>query len=103
MVIEQLLKENGVLVTYMKGELKPDSFKRDNEKISLSEDINEYFRGEVEPYLENVWMDRTKDKISYEINFRKYFFSPKKLRDPDLILRKIHNLYQDIYKLQSDL
>ena len=45
-VIEQPLKENGVVVTNKKGELKPDSSKRDNESLPLSEDINEYFKRE---------------------------------------------------------
>ena len=102
-VIEQPLKENGVVVTNKKGELKPDSIRRDNEKIPLPEDINEYFRSEVVPHIENAWMDRSKDKVGYEINFSKYFFNSKKLRNPELILKEIQNLDQEIYKLQSVL
>ena len=73
-VVEQPLKENGELVTNKKGELKPDASKRDYERVPLSEDINIYFSKEVEPHLENAWMERTKDKVGYEINFTKYFY-----------------------------
>ena len=102
-VIDQPLQENGVMVTNKKGEPKPDSLKRDNEKIPLSVDISKYFNSEVVPHLENAWMDRTKDKIGYEINFSKYFFNTKKIREPEIILREIQNLDQEINKLQSDL
>ncbi|MDC1068754.1 hypothetical protein OAQ99_06320 [Candidatus Kapabacteria bacterium] len=26
-----------------------------------------------QPYLQEAWMDRAKDKVGYEINFTKYF------------------------------
>ena len=83
--------------------IKPDSSKRDYERVPLSDDIEEYFNREVNPHLEDSWMDRSKDKVGYEINFSKYFFNFKQLRDPDVILREIQDLDQEIFKLESDL
>ncbi|NLN33022.1 MAG: hypothetical protein GX159_05455, partial [Flavobacteriaceae bacterium] len=42
--------------------------------------IEEYFEREVKPHLPNAWIDETKTKIGYEINFTKYFYEFKPLR-----------------------
>lgn len=57
-----------------KSNKQPDSALRDNEKIKLTEDIEAYFKREVLPYYKDAWMDRSKDKVGYEINFTKYFY-----------------------------
>ena len=73
--IEQPLKENGIIQLDRKGNRKPDSKLRDYERIPLSENIEEYFEREVFPHLPESWIDRSKDKVGYEINFTKYFYS----------------------------
>ena len=50
------------------------------EKIPLKQDVDEYFKKEVIPHVPDAWMDRSKDKIGYEINFTKYFYEYKPLR-----------------------
>ena len=42
--------------------------------------IDSYFNKEVKPYLNHSWMDRSKDKVGYEINFTKYFYEFENLR-----------------------
>ena len=59
---------------------KADSSLRDYEKIPLKDDIDAYFKKEVMPLVPDAWMDRSKDKIGYEINFTKYFYKYKPLR-----------------------
>ena len=79
--IEQPLKnEKGKIQLDKEGNPKPDSSLRDYERISLMEDIDEYFEREVEPHLPESWMDRNKDKVGYEINFTKYFYQYKPLK-----------------------
>ena len=56
------------------GEYEPDSDRRDFENVSLKIDIDEYFRVEVLPHLPDAWMDRSKDKVGYEINFNRHFY-----------------------------
>ena len=78
--IEQPLKENGEVVRKKDGTPKPDSKRRDYERIPLSEDIEDYFSKEVEPHLPDSWIDFDKSKVGYEINFTKYFYQYKPLR-----------------------
>ena len=79
-VVEQPLIEDGKSKTDKKGNPKPDTSKRDNERVPLSESIEEYYDREVKPHLPDSWMDRSKDKIGYEINFTKHFYRFKPLR-----------------------
>jgi len=70
---------------------EPDPDLRDFENIPLSEDIEAYFRREVLPHIPDAWMDRTKDKVGYEINFNRHFYRftpPRKLAEIDVDLKK---------------
>lgn len=87
--VEQPLKENGKVVK-SKGQPKPDTSLRDYENIPfLKKDVNgelvpqsieEYFDEEVKPHLPEAWIDHSKTKVGYEINFTKYFYEFKPLR-----------------------
>jgi type I restriction enzyme M protein len=79
-MVERPLVENGNIVKDKQGKPKPDTKLRDYEKIPLKQDIDEYFQKEVLPHISDAWMDRSKDKIGYEINFTKYFYKYKPLR-----------------------
>ena len=68
-----------------KGNPVPDSNLRDAENVPLKEDIYEYFEREVEPHVEDAWIDESKTKIGYEINFTKYFYEYIPLRNLDEI------------------
>ena len=74
-MIEQPLKENGQVVTNRKGEPKSDSSLRDYERVPLTEDIETYFNREVQPHLPESWVEWDKNKVGYEINFTKYFYT----------------------------
>lgn len=87
--VEQPLKENGKVVK-SKGQPKPDTSLRDYENIPflkkdadgnlVPQTIEEYFETEVRPHLPEAWIDHSKTKIGYEINFTKYFYEFKPLR-----------------------
>lgn len=71
-------------------DILPDTALRDFENIPLKEDIYEYFRREVLPHVPDAWMDRTKDKVGYEINFNRHFYRytpPRSLEDIDADLK----------------
>lgn len=57
-----------------KGKPQADSSKRDTEIIPLKEDINLFFKENVLPYNPIAWMDRSKDKVGYEIPFTRLFY-----------------------------
>jgi type I restriction enzyme M protein len=90
--VEQPLVENGKVVKDRQGNIKPSSELRDIERIPLGEDIDAYFEKEVKPHLPNAWMDRSKDKVGYEINFTKYFYKYKPLRPIEEILGDLKKL-----------
>ena len=94
--IEQPVIENGQIKIDKKGNIKADNLKRDYERIPLLNDIDEYFETEVKPHLKDSWMDRTKDKVGYEINFTKYFYKFTKLRDPEEIREELSSLDLEI-------
>lgn len=87
--VEQPLKENGKVVK-TKGQPKPDTSLRDYENIPflkktkdgklVPQSIDAYFKAEVKPHLPEAWIDESKTKIGYEINFTKYFYEFKPLR-----------------------
>lgn len=90
--IEQPLMEDGKVVTDSRGNPKPDTQKRDYEKIPLQDDIEDYYKREVKPHLPDSWIDRNKDNMGYEINFTKYFYKHKPLRSLEEITNEILKL-----------
>lgn len=54
--------------------------KTDGRTSLVPQTIEEYFEREVKPHLPTVWIDETKTKVGYEINFTNYFYEFKPLR-----------------------
>ena len=102
-VIEQPLIEVGGIKTDKKGNPKPDASKRDTERVPLSESIEDYYDREVRPHLSDSWMDRSKDKVGYEINFTKYFYKFTPLRSLEEISRDLKALDDEIQKLSLEM
>ena len=102
-VVEQPLIEDSVIKTDKKGNPKPDTSKRSTERVMLSDSIDEYFNKEVKTYIPNSWMDRSKDKIGYEINFSKYFYKFTPLRSLEDISLDLKLLDNEIKKLSTEV
>jgi len=66
--------ETADVCTDSKGNPEPDPELRDYENVPLKEDIEEYFRREVLPHVPDAWIDHSKTKVGYEINFNRYFY-----------------------------
>lgn len=108
--VEQPLIENGKVVK-SKGKPKPDSSLRDYENIPflktdqdgnlVPQTIEEYFEREVKPHLPAAWIDETKTKIGYEINFTKYFYEFKPLRPLDKIKADILALEEKTLEIEK--
>jgi type I restriction enzyme M protein len=101
--IEQPLKENGEIIKDKKGNIKPDGSLRDNERIPLNVDIDEYFKKEVKPHIPESWMDRSKDSVGYEINFTKYFYQYKPLRSLSDLTKELLDLEKESDGLMNKL
>ena len=82
--------DNGNIITGRDGKPKADTSLRDYENIPflqkapngklIPQSIEEYFEREVKPHLPEAWVDESKTKTGYEINFTKYFYEFKPLR-----------------------
>jgi len=110
--VEQPLRNaKGKIETNSKGEPKPDSSLRDYENIPflkynenkklVPQTIAEYFEREVKPNLPGSWVDESKTKIGYEINFTKYFYEFKPLRSLADIKAEILKLEETTVELEK--
>lgn len=82
-----------------KGNPEPDPELRDYENVPLKEDVNEYMKREVLPHVPDAWIDETKTKIGYEINFNRYFYKytpPRPLEEIETDLKKIEKEIADM-------
>ena len=70
---------------------EPDADLRDFENVPLKDDVDDFFKREVLPHMPDAWMDRSKDKVGYEINFNRYFYRytpPRPLAEIDAELEQ---------------
>lgn len=98
-----LRDDNGTVLTDKRGNPKPDPKLKDTENIPLKEDVDAYFAEQVLPHVPDAWMDRSKDKIGYEIPFTRYFYTyepPRPLEEIDADLKakvaKIQSMLSEI-------
>jgi len=110
--VEQPDKDgNGNIITSRDGKSKADSGLRDYENIPflqkasngklIPQSIEEYVEREVKPHLPEAWVDESKTKTGYEINFTKYFYEFKPLRSLAEIKADILALEQSSLELEK--
>lgn len=100
--------EKGEIVTDRKGNPVADPDLRDYENVPLKEDVEDYFEREVLPHLQSAprqevqsvprqagWVNNSKTRTGYEINFTKYFYKYKPLRSLEEIRRDILALEEE--------
>jgi len=109
--------EAGNIVTDKKGRPKPDPALRDYENIPFlrsvpavethgraslrPQTIDEYFEREVTPHVPDAWINESKTKTGYEINFTKYFYEFTPLRGLDEIKADILKLEDETATLEQ--
>lgn len=94
--------ENGKQVE-KKGKPVAEKGKTDYEIISLNDDVDAYFAKNVLPYNKNAFMDRSKDKIGYEIPFTRLFYKFEQPESSDAIFAEIKALGQEEADLMKAL
>ena len=78
--------------------------KTDTESIAIGTDWKEYFATEVLPHIDpESWIDISKTKISYEINFSRYFYRHQSLRPTAEIAADICKREENIRSIFSQL
>lgn len=85
------------------SKMESDTELRDYENVPLIDDIEEYFNREVLPHVPDAWMDRSKDKVGYEINFTKEFYKYKPLRSLEEIRNDILRLEKETEGLMNEV
>lgn len=108
--------DNGQLIMGKgkKKKLKADPKLRDAENIPFlnkvevegivsfkPQTIEEYFNREVKPHLPYAWIDESKTKTGYEINFTKYFYEFKPLRSLEEIKADIMKLEEETLEIEK--
>lgn len=86
-----------------KGKFQPDKSKRDTEIIPLEDDVDEYFKKNVLPYNPKAWMDRSQDKVGYEIPFTRLFYKFVEPKSSDEIYNEIKELEKEESVLMKEL
>ena len=74
-----------------KGKMQADASKRDTEMVPLDEDMDAYFKREVLPYSPDAWIDHSKDKVGYEIQFTRTFYEYEQLAPAEEIASRIED------------
>lgn len=77
--------------------------KTDNEIVPLTEDIDAYFEKNVLPFNRHAFMDRSKDKIGYEIPFTRIFYKFVEPRKSDDIFAEFKTLSEEESKLMKEI
>ncbi len=71
--------------------------------MPLKEDVGEYLRREVLPHVPDAWVDESKTRVGYEINFNRHFYRyapPRPLAEIETDLKRIE---QDIAEMLAEV
>jgi type I restriction enzyme M protein len=105
--------EDAEIVTDSKGNPEHDTDLRDRERVPLGTDLREYFEEEVQPHVENAWINESSKYhddqdgelgvVGYEINFDRYFYEYEPPRPLEEIDADIRELEDEIVELLSEV
>ena len=87
--------EDGELIL-KNGKKQPDTSLRDTENVSLTENIQDYFKREVLPFSPDAWIDEKKSKVGYEIPFTRYFYKYQAPQPSTEIMAEILELEKEL-------
>ena len=85
------------------GGYEPDADLRDFENVPLKEDIDAYFDREVRPHVPDAWMNRSKDRVGYEINFNRHFYKYTPPRSLEVIDAELKQAEEEIIRLLREV
>ena len=104
LTVEQPLRDKDGELVLKKGVKQADSKKKDTENVPLGSDVMEYFNNEVLPHIDSEsWLELSKTRIGYEINFTKYFYEYTALRSSSDIRKEILTSEKNISAMINEL
>ncbi len=95
--------ETAEVCTDSRGKPEPDPELRDTENVPLKEKIEDYFKREVLPHVQDAWIDESKTKIGYEIPLNRHFYRYEPPRPLDEIESEIKTLESEILALLKEV
>ena len=101
--IDQPLIENGEIKLNKNGSPIPDKSKRNYERVPLGVNIDNYLDIEVKPFVKNYFVDKSLNKIGYEISLTKLFYKFEPLIDPKLLEKQLHDIDTKIQELTNKI
>lgn len=98
LTIEQPLRDEKGNVVLKAKKPVPDSSKRDStERVPLSADVEKHFQAEVLPHIDpESWVDYSKTKIGYEINFTQYFYEHEEGESAEVIAERVQDRQKEL-------
>lgn len=100
LTIEQPQRDDQGRLVLRKREKVADPDKRDFENVPLDCDVESYFQDCILPYIDSEsWVEISKTRINYEINFTRYFYKFYDLPQSNEILSSIIEKEEKIEKL----
>jgi type I restriction enzyme M protein len=93
--------ETADVCTDTNGNPEPDPDLRDYENLPLKVDVAGYMNREVLPHMTDAWVDESKTKIGYEINFNRYFYKCVRPRSLLEIQTELKQIDHDLTELQG--
>ena len=104
LTIEQPKRDEKGKVLLKRGQVVADADKRDFESVPLDCDVEEYFSSSILPHIDkDSWIDISKTRVNYEINFTQYFYQYPTPRLSGDIAVDIVSLQDSLSSLLNDL
>jgi type I restriction enzyme M protein len=91
------------VVTNTKGEPQPDPELRDYENVPLNDTVEEYMEREVLPFVDDGWVDESKERIGTEIPLTCLFYEYEPPRPLEEIDAEIRELEEEIASLTTEI
>lgn len=101
--VETALADDNGTTILKHGKKQPVKGKTDSEIIPLQEDIDDYFKRNVLPYNPLAYMDRSKNKIGYEVPFTRIFYKFVPPRSSDEIFAELKALSAEETELMKEI
>lgn len=101
--VETALADDNGKPILKKGKMQPVKGKTDSEIIPLQDNIDEYFKKNVTPYNPLAYMDRSKDKIGYEVPFTRLFYKFVPPRKSEEIFAEFKSLSEEEAELMKEI
>ena len=93
-----LYDENNNVVMDKKGNIKLDNSKKEQENVSMENDLDEYFKDEIKRYNKDAILDKNKVITGYEIPFARFFYKFEEPEKSDSIKKRILDYEKEIRK-----